>query len=50
MERVFFSASKIFTVFSIYISLKAGHYHVKKMTHFNTAAVLAGGWTGIDWW
>ena len=33
------SAYKIFTVFSIYTSLQAGHYHVKKMTHFNTAAV-----------
>ena len=32
---------EIFTVFSIYTctSLQAGHYHVKKTTHFNTAAV-----------
>ena len=39
LERVYCLAYKIFTVFSIYTSLEAGHYHVKKMPHFNTAAV-----------
>ena len=33
LERVYCSADKIFTVFSIYSSLQAGRYHIKKTTH-----------------
>ena len=34
LERVYCSAYKIFTVFSIYTSLQAGRYHI---THFPAA-------------
>ena len=40
LERVYCSAYKIFTVFSIYTSLQAGRYHIKKTTHFPAAVWL----------
>ena len=40
------SAEKILTVFSIYTSLQAGRYHIKKMTHFPAAVWLE---LGLAW-
>ena len=43
LERVYCSAYKIFTVFSICTSLQAGRYHIKKTTHFPVAVWMELG-------
>ena len=43
LERVYCSAHKIFTVFSIYASLQAGRYPIEKTIHFTSAVWLELG-------
>ena len=43
LERVYCSAHKVFTVFSIYASLQAGRYHIKRTTLFTAIVWLELG-------
>ena len=43
LERVYCSAHKIFTILSIYASLQAGRYHIKKTTLFTATVWLQLG-------
>ena len=45
LERVYCSSCKIFTVFSIYTSLQAGCYHIKRRLTLR----LQFGWS-LDWY